>query len=75
MSWGTVGSMWSGPTLEGAYEQAIRYGVVLGWRANRIARDAATPCTAGEAYPRSNCRTLAETDTLGLAEKTFGLVS
>lgn len=75
MSWGTGGSMWSRLTLEDGHEQAIRYGVVFGWRANRVARDAATSCTAGEAYPRSNCRSLAETDTLGLAEKACDLVS
>lgn len=48
MSLGTVGSMWSRPTLEDGHEQAIRYGVVLGWRAHRVARDAAAPYTSGE---------------------------
>jgi hypothetical protein len=46
-----VGSMWLLPILEDGHEQAIRYGDVLGWRANRVARDAATPFAAGDAYP------------------------
>ncbi|MNP09333.1 hypothetical protein D3C76_1014350 [compost metagenome] len=51
MSWGTAGSMWSVLTLVVEYEQAVRYGVVLGWRADRIAHDAATPSAAGDANP------------------------
>lgn len=50
MSWGTDGSMWSLPTLEDGHEQAIRYGVVLDWRAERVARDTATPLAAGESH-------------------------
>lgn len=51
MSWGTGGSMWSRPTLEDGHEQDSRYGVVLGWRAERVPRDTATPPAAGESHP------------------------
>lgn len=51
MSWGTVGSMWPGPTLEGVYEQAIRYGTVLGCGADGIVRNAAAPFTSSKAHP------------------------
>ncbi|WP_455842876.1 integrase domain-containing protein [Lelliottia jeotgali] len=74
-SWGTVGSMWSLPTLEDGHEQALRYGVVLGWRADRVARDAATPFTAGDAYPGGNRKALAAEHALGLASEALGLAS
>ena len=51
MSWGTVGLTWSPRTSEDGHEQVIRYGAVLGWCADRLARDAATPYTAGENNP------------------------
>jgi len=51
MNWGTIGSKWPLPILEDGHEQAIRYGVLLDWRANRVAVDAATTLTAGDAYP------------------------
>lgn len=51
-SWVTVGSTWSRRTLEDGHEQTIRYGVVLGWRADGLARDTTTPLAAGNAYPR-----------------------
>ena len=51
MSLGTAGLTWSLPTLEDGHEQVIRYGIVLGWRTDRVARDAATPFAAGDAYP------------------------
>lgn len=51
MNWGTVGSMWLRPTLGDEHEQAVRYGVVLGWRAKRVVRNSATPFAAGENYP------------------------
>lgn len=70
-----VGSMWSRPILEDGHEQAIRYGVVLGWHADRVARDSATPYTPGGNHPSRNLRALASTDALGLAEKACGLVS
>lgn len=75
MNWGTDVSKWSRPTLVNGYEQAIRYGVVHGWSADRLPSDEATPFTPGEAYPSKDCRTLAARDTLDLAAKTFGLVS
>ena len=74
-SWGTVGSMWSLPTLEDGHEQALRYGVVLGWRADRVARDTATPFAAGDAYPGGNRKALAAEHALGLATEALGLVS
>lgn len=75
MSWGTVESMWSRPTLEDGHEQAIRYGVVLDWRADRIARDAAATFAAGRVYPSRNRRTLADRDALGVETETSCLVS
>lgn len=51
MSWGIDGLKWSVLTLVVEYEQAVRYGVVLGWRADRLAHDAATPSAAGDANP------------------------
>lgn len=51
MNWGTVGLMWLRPTLGDGHEQAVRYGVVLGWRAKRVAHDTATPFAAGDADP------------------------
>jgi len=52
MGWGTVESMWSLPTLEDGHESAIRYGTVLGWRAERIERDSAAPFTASKVHLR-----------------------
>ncbi|MCY1303004.1 hypothetical protein D9M70_526910 [compost metagenome] len=75
MSWGMLGSTWSLPTLGASHEPAIRYGTVLGWRADRVRCDAATLFAVGEDYPSRNRRALAARDTLGLAEKAFVLVS
>lgn len=49
MNWAMDGSTWSLPTLEDGHDQAIRYGVVLGWRAERVARDAATSFATDDA--------------------------
>jgi len=75
MNWGTVGSMWLRATLGDGHEQAVRYGVVLGWRAKRVVRNTATPLTAGASHPSCNRRTLAARIALELAEKACGLVS
>lgn len=75
MSWGTVESMWSRPTLEDGHEQAIRYGVVLGWRADRLALNPSKSYATGENHPGGDCKALAARYTLGLAEKASTLVT
>lgn len=74
MNWGTVESMWSLHTLEGGDESTIRYGAVLGWRTDWLARIPATPCEAGENHPDRNCRAMAAKNALGLAEKACDMV-
>ena len=75
MNWGAVGSTWSWPTSEDGHEQAIRYGVVLRWRADWVACDAAATLAAGKGYPRGNREAMAARDALGLETEASGLVS
>lgn len=47
----------------------------FGWRSDRLARNAATPCATSKNHPGRNCEALATRNALGLVEKAFRLVS
>lgn len=75
MSWAIVGSTSSLPTSGGGYDQGVRYGNILEWRAGWLTCNTAAPFAASPTHANSYQTALATEVSLVLEGKACPLVS